>query len=374
VVLLVGAGLLIKSYSHLRSIDIGIPVDHTLVMHIGLPEARYKTAPEKAAFLEQLIARVRSIPGVESAGLVSSAPAQGWGGDRLMSVVEHPPLPNGAQIDMMVRGADPGYFQAVQLPILGGRTFASDEKLNKDHVALISQEAAKVFFPGEDPIGKHLKVNLSGEVYQIIGVVGDTRYRLSETVKPMMYMPILGNGYTNTAIVLRSTQDVNTLAMPVEKVIGQLDRDLPVSEVMTMQETLERSALSSQFDSYIVLGFAVIALILAAVGLYGILAYLVAQQTSEIGIRLALGARRAQVLRKILYDGIRPAVVGLGAGLLISAGLARLMRSILYETQPLDPAVFFAVAVVLLAVSAGACFAPAWRAARLDPMQALRTE
>jgi predicted permease len=374
VVLLIGAGLLIKSYNHLRSIDIGIPVDHTLVMHIGLPDARYKTAPEKAAFFEQLIERVRAIPGVESAGLVSSAPGQGWGGDRLMNVVEHPPLPNGAAIDMMVRGADPGYFHAVHLPILRGRTFANDEKVDRDHVALISQEAAKTFFPGEDPIGKHLKVNLGGEVFQIIGVVGDTRYRLSEVVKPMMYMPIYGNGYTNTAIVLRSTQDVNALAMPVEKVIGQLDRDLPVSGVMTLEETLALSALSSQFDSFIVLGFAVIALILAAVGLYGILAYLVAQQTSEIGIRLALGARRAQVLRKILFDGIRPALFGLGAGLLISAGLARLIQSILYETEPLDPTVFAAVTIVLLAVSAGACFAPAWRAARLDPMQALRIE
>jgi ABC-type antimicrobial peptide transport system permease subunit len=162
--------------------------------------------------------------------------------------------------------------------------------------------------------------------------------------------------------------------MPVEKVIGQLDRDLPVSGVMTLEETLALSALSSQFDSFIVLGFAVIALILAAVGLYGILAYLVAQQTSEIGIRLALGARRAQVLRKILFDGIRPALFGLGAGLLISAGLARLIQSILYETEPLDPTVFAAVTIVLLAVSAGACFAPAWRAARLDPMQALRIE
>jgi predicted permease len=374
VVLLIGAGLLIKSYSHLRSIDIGIPVDHMLTMHLGLSDARYKTAPEKAAFFEQLIERVRAIPGVESAGLVSSAPGQGWGGDRLMTVVEHPPLPNGGAIDMMVRGADPGYFQAVHLPILRGRTFAADEKLNRDHVALISEEAAKVFFPGEDPIGKHLKVNLSGELYQVIGVVGDTRYSLSEPVKPMMYMPIYGNGYSNIAIVLKSTQDVHALAMPVEKVIGQLDRDLPVSGVMTMEETLARSALSSQFDSFIVLGFAVIALLLAAVGLYGILAYLVTQQTSEIGIRLALGAQRAQVLRKILFDGIRPALAGLAVGLLMSAGLARLMKSILYETQPLDPAVFAAVAGVLMIVSAGACFAPAWRAARLDPMQALRTE
>ncbi len=374
VVLLVCAGLLIKSYSHLRSIDIGIPTDHLLTLHVGLPEARYKTAAEQSAFFEDLIQRVRSIPGVESAGLVSSAPAQGYGGDRLMNVVEHPPLPNGGAVDVLFRGADPGYFQAVHLPILRGRTFASDEKLDKSHVALISQEAVRVLFPGEDPIGKHLKSMTDAQTYQIIGVVGDTRYSLAEPIKPMLYMPIYGSGYTGTAIVVRSTEDVNALAMPVEKVIAQLDRDLPVFGVRTMEETLRKSALSSQFDSFIVLGFALIALILAAVGLYGILAYLVAQQTTEIGIRLALGAQRVQVLRKTLFDGIRPALAGLGAGLSISAGLARLMKSILYETQPLDPAVFAAVAGVLLVVSVCACLAPAWNAARLDPMQALRTE
>jgi predicted permease len=373
VVLLVCAGLLIKSYSHMRSIDIGVPIDHLLTLHLGLPEARYKTPSEKAAFFENLIERVRSIPGVESAGLVSSPPAQGWGGDRLMNVVEHPPLPNGGAIDVLFRGADPGYFQAIHLPILRGRTFATNEKLENDHVGLISQEAVRVLFSGDDPIGKHLKTT-GGDVYQIIGVVGDTRYSLAEAAKPMLYVPIYGNGFANTAIIVRSTQDVNALAMPVEKVTGQLDHDLPVFGVRTMEETLRKSSLSSQFDSFIVLGFAVIALILAAVGLYGILSYLVAQQTSEIGIRLALGAQRAQVLRKTLFDGIRPALAGLGVGLLISAGLARLLKSILYETQPLDPAVFAAVAGVLLVVSVCACLAPAWHAARLDPMQALRTE
>jgi len=374
VILLIGAGLLLKSYSRLRSTDVGVPIGNVLTMNVGLPGACYKTSAEQVAFLEQLIERVRAIPGVESAGLVSSAPGQGWGGDRITTVVEHPSQPKGTGTDMVIRGADPGYFAAIHLPILKGHTFAPDEKLDRDHVVLISKEAAKICFPGEDPVGKHLKVDFGGDVYEIIGIVGDTRYSLSEPPQPMMYIPIYGNGYTYATIVLRSVQDVDTLALPVQKVIGQLDRDLPVSNVMTLEESIAKSALGSQFDSLLVLGFAVIALVLAAVGHYGVMAYLVTQRTGEIGIRIALGAQREHVLRKVLLDGIRPALAGLVAGLAASVAVVRLIRSMLYETEPMDPAVFAAVAGLLLLVAIAACMAPAWRASRLDPVRALRTE
>jgi putative ABC transport system permease protein len=274
----------------------------------------------------------------------------------------------------MVRGADPGYFAAIHLPILRGRTFAPDERLHNDRVILISQDAARVCFPGEDPIGKHLNTGIDGSVYEIIGIVGNVRYSISQPSQPMMYMPIYGNGYTNVTVVVRSPRDVDTLALPVQKIIGQLDPDLPVSDVRTLEETIAASTLGSQFDSFLVLGFAVIALVLAATGLYGILAYLVAQRTTEIGIRIALGAQREQVLRLMLADGLRPALIGLVLGLAASAVTVRLIRSMLYQTQPLDPAVFAGVAAALLLVAALACMAPAWRASRLDPMQALRTE
>jgi predicted permease len=374
VVLLVGAGLLLKSYERLRSADLGVPIANTLTLGLSVPDARYSTQAEQVNFLERLIARVRSVPGVESAGLVSRAPGQGWGGDRLVSVVEHPPLPKGEGIDMMVRGADPGYFAAIHLPIVRGRTFAHDERLTHDHVALISKEAVKVCFPGEDPIGKHLKTNMGGEVFEIIGVVGDTRYSASEPPRAMMYMPLYGNGYSNVTIVVRSAHDVNALAMPVEKAIGQIDPDIPVSDVLTLEETIAHSTLGSQFNSFLLLGFAVIALVLAAVGHYGVLAYLVTQRTGEIGIRIALGAQRWSVLRTVLLDGLRPALAGLSAGLVTSVAFARLLRSILYETEPLDLTVFATVAAVLLFVALAACLAPAWRAARLDPIAALRTE
>jgi putative ABC transport system permease protein len=373
VILLVGAGLLLKSYQHLRNADLGVPVDDVLTMHISLPEARYKKPEQWVAFFEDLIGRVRALPGVQAAGLVSKAPGEGWGGDHLMRVVEHPGA-KGQSTDMMVRGADPGYFASIGIPLLHGRIFTSDERLERAHVAVISQSAARSFFPNEDPIGKHLTSDFSGEVVEVVGVVGDTRYIPSEAPQPTLYWPIYGNDYSAATIVVRSQRDVASFALPVQKIVGQLDPDLPFSDVMTLREALGKSAIDSQFDSLLVLAFAVIALVLAAAGLYGVLAYLVTQRTSEIGIRLALGSPRRQVLRLMLLDGVRPALLGLALGLLASAAVVRLIRSMLYETQPLDPMVFAAVAATLLAVAALACLLPAWRASRVDPMQALRTE
>ncbi len=375
VVLLVGAGLLLKSFQRLRSADIGVPTDNVLTLHVSLPEARYKKPEQWVTFFEKLIARVRAIPGVQAAGLVSKAPSEGWGGDHLMTIVEHPPISKGEGYDFMVRGAEPGYFAAIQLPLLRGRIFTSDERLERAHVVVISETAAKSVFPGEDPIGKHLKVaDDANDTYEIIGVVGDTRWNVGVLPTPTLYWPIYGNDYSVATIVVRSTHDVESLAMPVIKIVGSMDPDLPVSDVMTLQESIGKSTIDSAFDSILVLSFAVIALVLAAAGLYGVLAYLVTQRTGEIGIRIALGARRDQVLRLMLLDGIRPALLGLALGLAGAAGTVRLIKSMLYETEPLDPAVFIAVTATLLLVAALACIIPAWRASHLDPMRALRTE
>jgi predicted permease len=374
VVLLVGAGLLLKSYERLRNTDLGVPEDNVLTMHLSLPEARYKEPVEQVAFLERLIERVRSLPGVQAAGLVTAAPGQGWGGDHMVSVVEHPPLPKGEGFGLMVRGAEPGYFAAIQIPLVHGRIFTSDERLTRAHVALISQSAAQLCFPGEDPIGRHLNDSSVGEVYEVVGVVGDTRWSISQPVHPTIYKPIYGNDYSVATIVIRSARNVETLAMPVQKLIGEMDPDLPVSNVMTLRETIGKSTIDSRFDSILVLAFAMIALLLAAVGLYGVLAYLVTQRTGEIGIRIALGAQREQVLRLMLLDGLRPALLGLILGLGAGAAVVRLIRSMLYETEPLDPAVFFSVTATLLLVAGLACLVPALRAAKLDPVQALKTK
>jgi putative ABC transport system permease protein len=374
VVLLVGAGLLLKSYQRLRTTDLGVPVDNVLTMHLTLPDARYKEPVHQVAFFERLIERVRALPGVQAAGLVSTAPGQGWGGDQLVTVVEHPPLPPGEGLDLMVRGAEPGYFSAIQIPLLRGRFFKPDERLQRAHVVIINQSAAQLCFPGEDPIGKHLKSHIMGEVYEVVGVVGDTRWHISQPAKPTLYWPIYGNDYSVSTIVIRSTQNVEAFALPVQKVIGEMDPDLPVSNVTTLRQTIGKSTIGEQFDSLLVLAFGMIALVLAAAGLYGVLAYLVAQRTSEIGIRIALGAQREQVLRLVLIDGLRPALFGLVLGLGASALVVRLIRSMLYQTEPFDPPVFLSASAMLLLVAGFACVVPAWRASRLDPMQALRTE
>ena len=379
VVLLVGAGLLLKSYRQLRAIDLGVPADNVLTMQFNLPDLAYRQATQRVAFFEQLIERVRALPGVRAAGLVNSAPGQGWGGDRLVNVAEHGPLPKGQGIDLLTRGADPGYFAAIQIPLLRGRTFLDNERVTSEsstraNVAIISEATAKLLFPGEDPIGKHLNDTLFGHVFEIIGIVGDTRYSVTQPVRPMMYIPIYGDHYSSATIVVRSERDVESLAMPVQKVIGNLDRNLPVSNVCTLRDTIGQSTIDSQFDSLLVVAFAVIALILAAAGLYGVLAYLVTQRTNELGVRIALGAQRCQVLRLVLLDGLKPALIGLAAGLAASAGVARLICSMLYGTQPFDLAIFASVSLMLLLVAAFACLIPAWRASRLDPVQALRTE
>jgi predicted permease len=374
VVLLVGAGLLLKSYQRLRSTDLGVNADNVLTMGVQLPDARYKTPVERVALFERLIEGVRAIPGVKSAGLVTSAPGQGWNGDNLVSIVEHPPLPKGQEIDLMRRGAEPGYFSAIGLPLLKGRNFTLNERLDRAHVAIISEAVAKLYFPGEDPIGRHIKVTITGDVYEVVGITRDVRWSINQPAMPTFYIPLYDNNWSVTTIVIRSGQDVNTLAMPVEKLVGRLDPDLPVAKVKTLQETVGQSTVNEQFNAVIILAFAVVALVLAAVGLYGVLAYLVAQRTGEIGIRIALGAQREQVLRFMLLDGLWPALAGLVLGLAGSVAVAQLIKSMLYNTEPLDAAVFVAVSVALMAVAAAACLIPAWRASRLDPMVALRTE
>lgn len=372
VVLLFGAGLLLKSYLHLRTTDVGIPSDNVLTMHFSLPEARYQKPEAKAAFMEELLRGVRALPGVTTAGLVSTAPGQGWGGDDLTSIPEHPPLPKGSGIDFMVRAADPGYFQAAGLPILRGRTFASNERLDHAKVVLISKRAAMRYFPNEDPIGKHVRFDYSGEAFEIVGIVGDARWLVSQPDNPTLYMPLLGNDRSSATLLVRSAHDVEALSNPIQRLVNTLDPDLPVSDVETLDETMKRSALGSQFNSLVIAGFAVIALCLAAAGLYGVLAYFVAQRTSELGVRIALGAQRAQILRLVLFDGLRPALLGLLFGLAGSVTVARFIGSLLYGTQPYDATIFVAVSAILLLVAAFACTIPAWRASRLNPLLALR--
>jgi len=372
VVLLTGAGLLLKSYERLRSTDMGCLTKNVLTLHIGLPDARYATPPERANFFDALLDRVRAVPGVTAAGIVDAVPGQGYWGDSPLNIVEHSALPQGKGIYALSRATDPRYFETMGIPIVRGRTFNPSLRLKLAYEIIVDQLFVNNFFPGEEPIGKH--IHAYDKNYVIVGVVGATRFEIGEEPQPMMYFSLESGETPVVTLVLRSSQDLGQFALPVQRIVSSMDNDLPVSDILTMDQLLGKSTLDASFNATLLVAFATLSLLLAAVGLFGVLSYIVAQRTSEIGIRIALGAQREQVLRLMLVDGMWPALFGLTLGLVASAEGARLLRTMLYETQPLDPAVFSGVAVVLLAVAAIACMLPAWRASRVDPMQALRTE
>jgi putative ABC transport system permease protein len=374
VVLLIGAGLLLKSYQHLRSADMGCITQDVLIMHLGLPDARYATPAQRANFFDTLLARVRALPGVDAAAFATVAPGQGYWGDWGFTIVEHPPLPQGSGVTANKLWADPNYFAAMGIPLLRGRTFDTGKRLDAANEVIINQSFANQYFPAENPIGKHINAPLRHHVAEIVGVVGDTRSEIGEKPQPMMYFPLGAGVETVGTLVIRSRHDVPQYALPVERIVDEMDSDLPVSDVLTMNQLLGKNTFDQSFNATLLAAFATLSLLLAAVGLFGVMSYVAGQRTTEIGIRIALGAKRQHVMRKMLMDGMGPALIGLVVGLAAGLEVGRLMRDLLYEIKPLDPEVFAAVAVVLLAVAAFACFLPARRASRLDPMQALRTE
>jgi putative ABC transport system permease protein len=378
VVLLVSAGLLLKSYMRLRSNDLGCATDKILTMHFTLPEVHYSRPAQRVSFFDDLLARVRALPGVDSAGLVRAVPGEGYFGDGSVTIAEHPPLPQGQSLLAIVRWADPSYFAAIRIPFLRGRTFGSDQRPAGANEAIISAEFARQFFPNEDPIGKHLIGFGRGSYeigsYEIVGVVGDTRYELAEPPEPMMYFPIDAGIESGAALVVRAARDPESLALPVQKVIQQMDRELAVSDVLTMNQIINQSSLDASFEATLLAALAGISLLLAAVGLFGVLAYLVTQRRTEIGIRLALGAQREHVLHLMLLDGLAPAFGGATAGSLLAIAAAQLIRSSLFATKPLDPAVFAGVIGLLLGAATTACLIPAWRATRVQPATVLRSE
>ena len=378
VVLLIAAGLLLKSFVRLRTADIGSATENVLTMSYSLPKEKYDKPEKVNAFNETLLERLRALPGVRGVALGSTFPGGGYGGDDVFTIPEHPPIKPGAELpDALIRTADPGYFSALQIPLLQGRFFTGQDRVKTANKVIISRDLARQYFPGENPIGKHLHVPAHQNIdYEVVGEVADTIWQVGQPIKPTMYFPVLdaGDDLNGEALAIRTTSDPLAMSIPVQKQIAALDPQLPVSDVLTMEQVIGQSLGNQSFSATLVLAFAILSLVLASVGLYGVLSYLMTQRMMEIGIRIALGAQREQVLGLMLIDGLRPALFGLGFGLAASIAAVRLIQSMLYETHPLDPAVFAAVAVTLLLVAAIACLVPAWRASRLDPMQALRTE
>jgi len=376
VILLVSAGLLFKSFLHLRTANLGCATDHVITMQYGLPAKQYDTPAKVIAFHQSLLERVRRLPGVIAAGLVSTAPGAGYGGDFVFTLPEHPSSSFQLQDEAINRTADPGYLTAMQIPLIAGRFFTDQERLDRDGYMIISKKFADQFFPGENTIGKHVHVGLLDRSYEIVGVVGDTVYDVAQPIKATMYFPILSGAVqaAGGTIVARTAGDPLALSIPIQQQVAALDPELPVSDILTMQQILGKSTATQSFSATLVLAFATLSLLLAAIGLYGVLSYLVAQRNTEIGIRMALGAQRAEVLRLVLFDGLRPVFLGLLIGLAGGATAAWFIRSILYGTSPLDPFVLITMVGSLLLTAVIACALPAIRASKIEPMQALRTE
>jgi predicted permease len=379
VILLVSASLLFKSFLHLRTANLGCAMDHVLTMKYGLPEKQYDTREKVIAFHESVLERVRRLPGVQAAGLVSRPPGGGYEGDNVFTIPERPTTSFQLQYDALHRAVDPGYFTAMQIPLLRGRFFTDQERLARDHYVVISKKFADQFFAGDNPMGRHISVAWTGEIesYEIIGVVGDTLWSVTDPVKATMYFPILSglpDQTSNATIVARTAGDPLALSIPIQQQIAALDPALPVSDIVTIEQILGRSTASQSFSATLVLTFAALSLLLAPIGLYGVLSYLVTQRIREIGIRIALGAQRGQVLQLVLLDGLRPVFIGLLIGLAGGAAGGALIRSILYGTSPLDPIVFVAMVGCLLLTAIASCIVPAVRASRIEPMFALRNE
>jgi predicted permease len=268
VVLLTGAGLLLKSYERLRSADMGCITQDVITMHLGLPDARYPKAAQRANFYDTLLECVRALPGVDATGFVTTAPGQGYGADEIFSIVGHPALPQGG-LAALSRWADPKYFGAMGIPILRGRTFDSGKRLDAANEAVISQSFARQYFPDEDPLGKHLRVR--GKDAVIVGIVGDTRYAIGEAPKPVQYYPLDAGVETVGTLVIRSSHGPEQFALPVQRIVSDMDRDLPVSDVLTMNQLLGKSTLDQSFNTTLLVTFATLSLVLAAAGLFGVM-------------------------------------------------------------------------------------------------------
>src|ERR1017187_104227 len=383
-VLLAGAGLLLRSFSRLQNVHTGVRTDHTLTMAMALPETSYKTRAQVSSFYRQVIERVQAVPDLRSVGLINCAPVSGHCSDSVFYIEGHP-LPPGELMDALTRGADPGYFKTAGIPLLKGRAFTPRDGVGFDDLhpppgtVVVSESWAKRYLPGENALGKRITFSEDSPTeryprYEIIGVVGDVVKRLDAPVQPTMYFPILDGQWHQAYLVLHTSGDPHRVAAAARRQINALDRDLPVFAIRTMDEIIDRSAQNREFSVLLLGSFAALALLLAAVGLYGVLSYVVSQRTGEIGIRMALGAQSREVRRLILVQGMKPALAGIAAGLIGAAFSTKLLRGMLFGVGAGDPLTFVTVPLVLLSVAAIACLIPAMRATRIDPTLALRRE
>jgi predicted permease len=377
-VLLVGAGLLIRSFVSVLRVDPGFDAHHVLTARFTMSDTSYPR-DHKIQFVQELMSRLNALPGVKAASAGWPMPMSG--SDATVSfTVEGHPVAQADHPSESLGVAEPGFFEAMRIPLIAGRTFNSMDQTKSPPVAIIDQAFAKKYFPGVNPIGRHMTADVGDDVVdhpvrEIVGVVGDIKqFGLTANAAPHYYLPWTQAVITNPYLVIRTTGDPAMLERAVQATVAGMDSNIPTYRVHPLEYYVSQAVAPARFQTLLLTGFAGIALLLAAVGLYGVLSYVVQQRTLEIALRLAVGAQRGDVLRMILKRGMTLAAIGVTVGLAISFLATRFIATLLYGVKPSDALTYCGMSLVLLGVAFVACIAPAYRAARTDPMTTLRTQ
>ena len=378
--LLIGAGLLINSFLRLRSVDPGFKAENLLTMKVVLPRAKYATHQQRSAFYADLVRRVESLPGVTSAGVTTNLPLYRQGNSITVNFAGRPEPPPGQKPAVVTRVISPNYFSTMNIPLLSGRNVNDQDREDGPAVAVINETMARRFWPNQEPVGQRFTPGpVSGppEAWiAVVGVVKDVRqFELIAEPKPQMYLHYQQVGFFEpNDLVVKTAVDPLSLAGSVRKAVWDIDKDQPVSNIKTMDEILSTSIEKQRFTMLLLGIFAGVALLLAAVGIYGVMSYTLAQRTHEIGIRMALGAQRSHVLKLAVGQGLKLVLVGVAIGLIAAFGLTRLMTSLLFGVRPTDPATLVIISAILISVALLASYIPARRATKVDPLVALRYE
>jgi predicted permease len=378
-VLLVAGGLVMRSFLLVTSVNPGFDPKNVIEAEVSLPQFQYSTPQQWTAFSNELLARLHAQPGLRDTALAAPLPMDRQGEANFeFNIVGNPPLPPGKSTTADYATVSPDYFRVMRIPLLQGRFFSEQDSPSNPNAAIISETLARRYFPNQDPIGRQMRFGFppdSNVSRDIVGVVGDVRdVALSRKPGPIMYVPFAQAPLYGGEVVVRSSLSASSVAAGIRQAVHSIDKDLPVTDVESFPDALGASVTQERFRTLLLSSFSGMALILAAVGIFGVISYSASQRTHEIGIRMALGAQQRDVLRLMLGQGAKLALLGLGAGALAALVLTRLMASLLYGVSASDPLTFGAVAIVLFGVAVTACYIPARRAMRVDPMVALRHE